>query len=408
MNAKAGIVHGGGSFVELAPTRKGKIFRKQLLKKGTYAHPNIAGEKMVIDDEVLEKVVANFNAGVVDHVQVPLVGDKNEHTDDPTRNIGEIVGMELSHDGTGVDALYDIRKHADDVGKTLLGTSALLHFNYTDTASGSKVGPTVLHAAITNRPYIRDMAPFEEVIAASADLEGSEVAVLALSEDKPDKPTKETEDMPKTVEELLAELKSQHNIDVEALRAKAEKADALEEEKNELSGIIDGLEAERDEANGKVDATLAALSSLRDAGVVQLSDGQGGTPTASTVSADEVGRAVVELAGKVKERDTALTALADEVKELRQERQNAALSAATSLVEDYIRQGRIKPPAKEKMVALAMSDRETFDLILPDQPMLPLGEVGLSGQDEDTQKRLDGEVSRYVEMARGNGKAKAS
>jgi hypothetical protein len=142
---------------------KGKLFRKQLLHWGEFAHPNLPGKKITVDEAFADKLITNFSRGVCDIVQVPIVDDKNKHTEDPLRNIGEVIDLE--RDDKGIYALVDARseKYASELGKTLIGASAMMNLDYTDTKTGEKVGPTLLHMAITNRPYITGLDAFDEV-----------------------------------------------------------------------------------------------------------------------------------------------------------------------------------------------------------------------------------------------------
>jgi hypothetical protein len=112
----------------------------------------------------------NFDTrAATDIVQVPLANDKNEHTENPSRNIGVVTGLE--REGSKVYALIDARdaEAAGKLGKTLLGASAMLHLNATDNRTGGKVGPALYHVAVTNRPYVVDLEPYAEVVAATAE-----------------------------------------------------------------------------------------------------------------------------------------------------------------------------------------------------------------------------------------------
>ena len=79
--------------------------------------------------------------------------------------------MDIQREGDKVYTLLDIRDPAaaEKMGKTLLGASAFLHMDYTDTRTNKKVGPTLLHTCVTNRPYVTDLDDYEEVVAATAD-----------------------------------------------------------------------------------------------------------------------------------------------------------------------------------------------------------------------------------------------
>src|ERR1700759_4581691 len=112
----------GDGYVNLARTKTGRLFRKHLLNKGPLRHPK-TGETINVDDAFIAKLKKNFDDKICDIVQVPLANDKNEHTEDPNRNIGEVVHIEVN--GDKVYAVMDIRdpEHAAKLGKTYLGAS---------------------------------------------------------------------------------------------------------------------------------------------------------------------------------------------------------------------------------------------------------------------------------------------
>src|SRR5579859_4940060 len=82
----------GDEWVELARVKGGTLFEKHILNKGTLRHP-ATGAKIEIDDNFINKLKQNFVNNVCDIVQVPLANDKNEHSEDPDRNIGEVVDI---------------------------------------------------------------------------------------------------------------------------------------------------------------------------------------------------------------------------------------------------------------------------------------------------------------------------
>src|ERR1044072_4503734 len=172
----------GDGYVELARTKQGRLFRKHILNKGPLLHPT-TGATISIDDKFVSTLTKNFNDGVCDIVQVPLANDKNEHSEDPMRNIGEVIGIEAKDDK--VYAVIDARDApaADKLGKTLLGASAMLHLDYTNTKTGQKVGPTLLHTCVTNRPYVTGLEDYKEIVAATSDT--SQRAVLLTTAPAP-------------------------------------------------------------------------------------------------------------------------------------------------------------------------------------------------------------------------------
>jgi hypothetical protein len=332
----------------LARTRKvqGKLFEKHILNLGPLLHPKTGGT-INIDDAFVRSMQDNFARGVCDIVQVPLANDQNEHVETASANLGEVVGIK-QREGK-VYALIDARKDADAFGKTYLGASAFLSTNYTDSSTGKKAGPTLLHVAVTNRPYVTGLDDYKEVIKASADNTG-EVVVLT----PPEEP-----EVPPTKEELLKQLKDGHGIDVEALQASAAQPPAPD----------------------TAALSAAVVEALQGAGV-KLAAGEDGELKLSDVSA-----AVVELAADNK-------GLRDSVDELK-------LSAATAEVDGYIGVGRLLPKTRKTAIRLALTARDELDAILApeDAPYVKLAaQEGVpAGDGEQRQEQdIDAEVARLT------------
>ena len=334
--------------VALARSRRvqGRLFEKHILNVGPLLHPK-TGKVINVDDTFVATMQDNFAKGYCDIVQVPLANDKNEHVENPGANLGEVVGIRRR--GDKVYALLDARQDADKFGKTYLGASAFLSTDYTDTATGNKVGPTLLHVAVTNRPYVTGLDDYTEVLAASADSPG-EVVVLTAAPEEP---------VPLTRTELLAALKAEHGIDVEALLAASAEPPALDTAA--LSGAL--------------------VQALKDGGFVSL------TADPGQISLSDVTGAVVELAGTNRTLTTRVGQL---------ERQ-----AAEAEVDGYIGAGRLLPKAREVAVEMALSNRDGLDAILapPDRPYVQLavqrgvpGDAGTQEQEQD----IDAEIARLT------------
>jgi len=351
----------GEGFVQLARSPQGRLYRKQILHvNGSFVHPKIPGKKITVTREMADTMVRNFHNGACDIVQVPLVDSQNKHVEDPLRNIGEVVDLEATD--TGVYAVIDARKkeYADELGKTLLGASAMMHLDYTDTKTGNHVGPTLLHVAVTNRPYITNLSDFEEVIAASADNYGEDRPVV-LS------PATDTEEDSMDLDEMLASLKEEHGIDVLALQEKAK-------------------------APGQVDTAelVTALSAvLQDAGAMSLSN-----TDEDTVTIEDVANAVIELSqDKV--------ALAETVAELKADNDEMKLSRVKAEVKGYVAEGRILPSQTEAMEELALTNREMFDKLLPGDAIIELSERGVTTHDEPQSQKLNEDIERLAALANG-------
>lgn len=361
----------GDGYVSLARTRSGRLFRKHLLNKGPLRHP-ANGQTIDIDDDFVTKLKKNFDDAVCPIVQVPLANSANEHSEAPDRNIGEVVDIEVT--GDKVYAVMDIRdpEHASRMGKTYLGASAMLSLDYTNTKTGEKVGPTLLHSCVTNRPYVTDLDDYEEIVAATTDR--SEDAAVLLSDntaviEKPEvKPSEETE-MPEqetetvakpSLEELLTALKADHNIDVSALQAQAQ------------SGA--------DQA--KLSQTI--VDALTNAGVVTLSN----TEKDKGLADDTVVAAVQELA-------TNNVSLTNRVQAMEKRE-------AEHEVDKLIAEARILPAERDARVELKLTNPAMFDRLVPAQPLVKLSdEKGVnSPADKDHKVDIDAEIARLSALVK--------
>jgi hypothetical protein len=309
----------------------------------------------------VDKLRSNFDNAICDIVQVPLAGPANEHTEAPDRNIGEVVGVEEK--GGKVYAVIDARDAAaaDKLGKTLLGASAFMHLDYKDTRTGAKVGPTLLHVAVTNRPYVTGLDPYQEVIndpsimAATAD-SNEEIVVL-------NSPTEEA--VPRTLDEILGELREEHGIDVADMQAR-------------LTALESG-DGGSDDFAGFTAQVTAALRQAQDAGAIKLtaSDGQ-------SLTADDIAGAVAELS-----RNS--VTLTSRVVTLERDK-------AEQEVDRYVELGRIMPKQRDSMLELALTNRAMFENLLPDEPVVKLNNQVGSPPDESGSRDhdIDQEIIRLT------------
>jgi Mu-like prophage I protein len=359
-----------GSYLELsgAKNARGTVFRKHLLTLGDLVHPE-SGKVIKLDDSFYSQLEANFRNNVTDHVAVPLADASNRHSEDPLRNTGEVIG--LHRDGRKVFVDLDIRdpKVVDGLRNgTLLGASAFISMDYKDN-QGRHRGPALLHSCITNRPYCTGLDPYEEVIAATAaDSSGEpDVAVLTVRE-----PAEGVGEMDK--DELIAALRDEHGIDVEALQATASQQAQL----SELTGAL-----------------TAALSATPAGDHLRLS-GDGGMQ----VSASDLVGAVAELAQHN-------VALSNGVLGLQRKNAEAEVDA-------LVKQGRVLPAQRNAYVTLSLTNREMFDELLPDKALVPVEEQsGVGGEDGYRQQiDQDAEIARLTQQYAGkivslNGAASA-
>jgi hypothetical protein len=369
------------SYVELGRTRgvTGTAFRKHLLNLGPLIHPK-TGETIQLDGAWFDKLKANFDSGVCDIVQVPLADAQNRHTEDPLRNAGEVVDIERV--GDKIYSVVDIRDPAVAQGirdKRLLGASAFLHLDYKDTKTNQNVGPALLHHCITNRPYVTGLEDYEEVVAASADGSG-DVVILSAPEPPSAGPAPHDEapagpadgegdhvglaqedTVPEmTKDELLAQLREQHGIDVAALEAKAS-----------AGPDTSALTAALTEALKAAAPTLSLTSAEGGDGTLELSDVVG---------------AVAELAAQHR-------VFGDRVVALERE-------GAETEIDGYIAEGRVLPKQRAAYVTMALTARDQLEVMLPDKPIVALnaqsGTVGRPQGEQRQEMDIDQEILRLT------------
>lgn len=330
-------------FVELSRTKQGRLFRKHILNFGKL-HYN--GKDIDIDDEFYSLMLSNFQNGIGDIVQVPIAGDKNEHTEDPNRNIGEVVGLSAIDGKIYVDIDARDEEAAKKLGKTLLGASAGFYTNYLDTSTGKRVGPTLIHVAITNRPYVTRLDGFEEVLLSRmADGRGEAVFLTADKE----------ENSQMTLDELFTALKVDHDIDVKELQRKAEIADRAVTLSSKIRGDI-------------ADAGFVALSAQSDESLADIEE-----------AIEAYNEKIVELSAQVEEV-----------------RETQARSVAEARVQELVDGAYITEDKKETYIKLAMTDVETFEAVIPTEPMVVLSQENGSDEppagEEDPKEETDEEI----------------
>ncbi len=339
---------GGEGFVELARSKQGRVFEKHILSYGDLLYPGVKGGKLTIDDEFADTLITNFTNKVCDIVQVPKAGKNNEHTEDPDRNIGEVIGLSKRNGKIYAKIDARIEDDADKLGKTLLGASAMMHLNYKDTKDGVAKGPTLLHVAVTNRPYVTELEDFEELVAASADGKSDAVILTAAPDNK---------EIEMTKDELIAALSADHGIDVLALQTKAAEADEAIKLSNDLK------------------------EKLAETGILKLSNGDEASADDIVGAVAELKQETVTLSGKIETLET-----------------SAAKAAAEATVDDKVRGGFILPKNRDSQVKLLLSNADLFEELLPEKPLVKLSqdgdEFGFEPTDEDHEKTVEAEVAR--------------
>jgi hypothetical protein len=346
-------------FVELARVGSGRIFKKQILPPvgGEFTHPSDKTRKVKVTQALVDSLQRNFADSICDIVQVPVCDDKNRHTEDPLRNMGEVIDIQQTDKGTF--AVIDARKHADELGKTLIGASAMMHLNYEDTKTGEKKGPTLLHVAVTNRPYITQLEGYQEIIAASADNTGEEPVVMMSAATLEDDEITTAEEHEMTPEEMIAALKA---TGYSVLTA------------DELAAL-------------QVPAAAPTAVPVELSNVLNLSAAEG-----SDITLDDIAAGVVELANN-------LSAAQSRLDSITEERDALTLSNAETAIDALVAEGRILPHQRDDMLALSVTDHDMFERILPKDAIVELSERGVTTHDPKDTGNSAPVVESYAERA---------
>lgn len=398
-------------YVELSETKKGKVFRKEILKMGgSFVHPADKTKRITIDRDFAQKLVDNFRAGVCDIVQFPLVNDKNQHVENPDANLGRVI--DLSYDDSSVWATVDVRKSAEDIGSTILGASAMMSLDYVDTITGKRKGPTLLHVAATNRPYLTNLAPYESVALSNYGEE-----YVMLSPENTDEESSETESgNPMTLEELLAKLKEDYDIDVADLQKKAAEAPEEKKVEDEESAKAEESETKADEEAADTSEETEDTADEESAPVEnETSDAAPADDTASlsAVSEDDAANLIAALSSVLKNANPDLVSLSnsDDVltiediaggivelsngyKALNESVDTMKREKATAQVDAAVADGLITPAQRDGMLALRLSNETLYNQIVPTEPIVALSaRSGVTGH-EPVNAGADVENSR--------------
>jgi len=160
-------------------------------------------------------------------------------SEDPSKNVGEVVGLSLSQDGEKLMATIDVRDEtiAEKIKKNLIkGISASIAENYVKKETGESVGPTLFHAALVTEPYIKGMAGF---VPLSEEFEGSLVIPILNME------------VPLTLEEMgdrLSKIEEKISLSekTESSEQESSEKETSEEESTESSKVGEKAEEEKE------------------------------------------------------------------------------------------------------------------------------------------------------------------
>ena len=352
-----------------------RLWRKEVLRFGQWIHPEDKSVKFDITPDVVQQVVANFNAGVPDVSPIVLT-----HTDDPRAKVGRVKSFVVTE--TGLDAIMTVDDDGVngniDSGEKAPGVSCWLSMNYQHKESGDKIGAVVKHVALVNHPYIEGMKGFEAVLSDAEEADKDSVPLIFLSEKK--KTSKE--ELPMNKDELIKELKEKHEVDVTALLSDSEGLKALQKMVEDVERI-EPIKLS-DELTKAIRERLK-LSESDDINVIDVL-----TSTFATKKDDDQ-----------KKDDPKLIAALSEIETLKKENAEAKADKAVDVL---FSEGYLFPKEKESYKKLYLSDVNTFNTMVEARKasgkVLNLSEEGTQGGDTESD---DDVLKRNVEAAKDEG-----
>lgn len=165
---------------------KFKRFWKQLCPFGEWVDPNDwENSKLVIDDNLVDQMIKNFEEKTIDYVPVPL-GHPFDSSALADLNTGELLELEKREDG--LYGLLEIRDEevADKIERSLIPNVSMgFDLRYKDKKTGEIKGAVLQHIGLVVDPYLKGMKAFEPALSDNA----SDATVL-LSENNPRKEDK--------------------------------------------------------------------------------------------------------------------------------------------------------------------------------------------------------------------------
>ncbi len=336
-----------------------KVYRKQILRYGEFVDPNDPRKKMKFDRQYGDELIKNFQKGVFDQVPVQLT-----HEENPINNVGNILGLEHTPDGTGLDALLAVTDDQvsekidtkDPMGNSIIkGVSVGIQENYRDKETGSLIGKVLRHLAIVTHPYIKGMKPFEPVFL------GDEEKYHYFEENN----------MSVSMEDVLKFL-NDNGIKVNSL-------DDLKKPNITVNADIEGA----------VKRVLGDSLQLDGKSIVDVVKG---------------------LADTIEKQNQTNISLQNSNKELADK---LARNEAEQAVAKLVREGRILPAEKDGMTKLYLSDSNLFNELVKDRPVLvKLGEqitsddVNIPGKNknlsnDDVKSKIDEYADIYQKQVVG-------
>ena len=380
-NLKFAFFNEGKDFRKLDGEQEGvKFYRKQILRFGTWRHPDNKDIEFDITPDVVRQISDNFAVGVP--VEAPIV---LTHTDNPKMKVGGV--KQFIPTNEGLDAIFSVDD--TDVNKSILstekapGVSCWLDLAYKNKQSNKDVGAVVKHVALVNHPYIEGLGKFEAV-SLSEDKEAEQFVPLVMREIN----LSEGEKM--KLEELLKVLKDEHKVDVVKLQ-------------EDLKGLNEKVE--KGELIAKTDAPVLSgelISQIKkkfklseDTSVEDAIKALVGSIEKSMVLSEGDKKENVKLQKEVDTLSFRLTEMDGE-----------------KVIDALIQEGKVLPAEKVAMLSAYTKEKELFDSLIKPRTasLVELAEKGGKSDEtptdeEEKDKKM---IDKQVELAEKEGLAKTA
>lgn len=327
------------------------ITRTQIMRTGTFYHPQFG--KFTITERTLESMTLNF--GVVRPkapTEMVVDYDHNLSAAKGTQAAGWI--RKLEKDGASLFAVIEWTEEAATHirSREYRYISPEFSLNYRDKESGRLVGPTLVAAGLTNRPFLEGMEP----IMLHEDTE----AVLALSEHIILEVYKLMENWTEDkLKEMLGEKPSAEKVTEVKEAVNADEA-LTPEQKTEILAKIDELVKPKEPAPSVSKPTEAAPKTTEAVQATdRIIDVVDATKAIGTITAAELVllKATAAEVGPLKAVVDGLT-------------KTIQLSEASNLVNEAIENQKLLPVHRDWATSYCLSDRAGFDAYLKVAPKL--------------------------------------
>lgn len=297
---------------------KDNKLRKQVLKIGKLYHHSAQGGILNITSDVIDNIVKNFNKKTIENVSIPLT-----HTDDPSKNTGEVVKLIKTDDG--LDAICEIKDESilEKIKKGLIKqVSVSLDSNYRIKTSNKFVGPTLLHLALVAESYMKKLNGF-----------------IPLADEYKDRNFIQLEDKEPNLFESMNELKNEVN----AIKKEMKEQKDL----NETFAIITkDEETEEEEEEKKSEYSDCMAKEMKNGKSMQEASDICKEKTQKTIDKEETEEEIPEDTSEIKsEEESGETA-----------QPKVDLADAEKVYENYLREGKIVPAQKNAFIKLLSSN----------------------------------------------------